>query len=143
MSHDELVEMKLFELLGDRPGEVGELAIQLRREIVKLAPGCSELLYNTHAVSNVFTYTGKLGQAFLHIATYSQHVNLGFNQGANLLDPDSLLQGTGKLIRHIRVDDVSLLKRDNVRALIESSIEVGKNMAEAAGGVQQQTFEMK
>ena len=63
MCHDELVQMRLSELLADRPRKVGELAIKIRREIVKLAPNCSELLYCTYAVSNVFTYTGKLGQA--------------------------------------------------------------------------------
>ena len=29
-------------------------------------------------------------------------MNLGFNRGAELADPDGILQGTGKLIRHVR-----------------------------------------
>ena len=143
MSHQQEVERYLAEMLSDRPRHVSELAIQLRRHIAKIAPNCSELLYHTYAVSNVFTYTGKLGQAFIHIATYAEHVNLGFNQGAELNDPDSLLEGTGKLIRHIRVDDLKLVKQKNVKALIMSAIQSGIQTADEAGGRKEQSFVVK
>ena len=143
MTHDEAVEIKLCEMLADRPRGVSELALQLRRHLVKMAPDCTELLYKTYAVSDVFTYTGKLGQAFIHIATYSGHVNLGFNQGARLDDPDELLLGSGKQIRHIRVDDLNVVKKKNVKRLISDAIELGKQMAADAGGIQPQMFEVK
>jgi len=48
-----------------------------------------------------FSFTGKQGLGFIHIATYANHVNIGFDRGTELEDPDELLRGTGKLIRHI------------------------------------------
>ncbi len=143
MNHNEQVEMKLLELLADRPKELSELAIQLRRLVAKMAPDSSELLYQTYAVSNVFTYTGKLGQAFIHIATYAKHVNLGFNQGVLLEDPDSLLHGSGKLIRHVRIDELAIAKQKNVQSLIKSAVQKGQELAEEAGGTKGQIFAIK
>lgn len=140
MNHDATVEMRMSELLSDRPRRISDLAIQIRREIVKSAKGCSELLYKTYAVSNVFSYTGKLGQAFIHIATYSNHVNLGFNHGALLNDPDQVLKGTGKLIRHIRISSISDLKRKSVKDLIREAIEHGNALADKSGGPVPQAF---
>ena len=140
MEHDELVEMRVSEALADRPADVCELAIQVRRFVAKQAKGCSELLYKTYAVSTVFSYTGKLGQAFIHIATYGQHVNLGFNFGAELPDPHGLLEGTGKRIRHIRIDSLKLIKDKNVRALVKAAMDRGKQLAEDAGGIQPKQF---
>lgn len=143
MNHSENVEMKLMEMLSNRPRAVSETALELRRLISKLAPDSSELLYKTYAVSNVFTYTGKLGQAFLHVATYAKHVNLGFNQGSRISDPEGLLHGNGKLIRHIRIDQIDDAKDKKVRRLIEAAIELGIQMAENAGGIQDQIFQVK
>ena len=143
MKHDEQVEMKLYELLANRPPEVSGLAIELRRVIASLAPTSSELLYDTYAVSNVFTYTSKLGQAFIHIATYSEHVNLGFNQGAKLEDPNGILQGTGRLIRHVRFDTIEMVNTKGIKELVLAAIELGREMADKAGGMKPQCFAVK
>lgn len=103
--------------------------------MLKLAPGCSELLYQSYAVSDVFSYTHKLGQAFIHIATYAKHVNLGFNRGALLKDSKELLRGSGKLIRHVRLESKATLKSSPVLQLIRLAIEEGREQAESKGGV--------
>lgn len=138
MNHDETVEMRLFELLADRPKHVSELMIQLRRLVAKMAGKSSEMVYKTYAVSNVFTYSGKLGHAFIHIAAYSEHVNLGFNQGARLDDPDEMLEGSGKLIRHIRIDSIAAAQK--TKKLIKAAIKLGREMAEDAGAETAQIF---
>ena len=38
----------------------------------------------------------------MHVASYSKHVNLGFNDGATLADPEGVLSGNGSRIRHVR-----------------------------------------
>ena len=46
--------------------------------------------------------------------TFTAHVNVGFFRGAELADPDGLLEGTGKFMRHVKlrpgqpVDDAAL-----------------------------------
>ena len=140
MEHDEAVELRLAELLADRPAEVGELAMATRRVVAKWAKGASELLYQTYAVSNVFTYSDRLKEAFIHIATYANHVNLGFNQGAILDDPDGLLEGGGKLIRHIRIESASTLQKRSVKDLMKNAIKMGNEMAEKANRIRSQRF---
>ena len=53
-----------------------------------------------------------------HIAVYSQHVNLGFNDGATLDDPKAILQGSGNQIRHIKIKTPEDIKRPEIRAYI-------------------------
>ena len=60
----------------------------------------------------------KLGDGILHLAVYSQHVNLGFNDGAALDDPKGILQGNGNRIRHITIKSESDLARPEIRAYI-------------------------
>jgi len=45
-----------------------------------------------------------LGDApFGYVNVFAEHVNVGFFHGAALPDPDRLLQGTGKFMRHVKL----------------------------------------
>jgi len=59
-----------------------------------------------------------LRDGIFHIAVYSNHVNLGFNDGASLDDPKGILQGSGKVIRHITMKASEDLERPELRAYI-------------------------
>lgn len=138
--NNEEAEMKLSKLLANRPDEVVDLALLARKEVRKAAGACSELVYATYAISSVHTYTGKLGGAFIHIAVYSKHVNLGFNRGVELEDPEKILKGTGKLIRHVRLNVASDLRQKPVRALIEAAVKQGKGVAASGQQVPEPTI---
>ena len=60
----------------------------------------------------------QLRDGIFHIAVYSNHVNLGFNDGASLDDPKGILQGPGKVIRHITMKASEDLERPELRAYI-------------------------
>jgi hypothetical protein len=49
-------------------------------------------------------------------------VNLGFNRGALLPDPNGILIGKGKSIRHITIRNESELERPFVRRYIQEAI---------------------
>ncbi len=123
------IECILRELTADRPEEVVRTALAARKAVRKAAGPCSEIIYETYCISNAFTFTGRQGQGFIHIATYASHVNLGFDRGAELSDPEQLLQGTGRLIRHIRLAGVADLKRPAVAALIQGAVQQGLELA--------------
>jgi hypothetical protein len=59
--------------------------------------------------------------AFAYVGVFKAHVNVGFFRGAELDDPEGLLEGSGKYMRHVKlrpdrdVDDSALMK------LIESA----------------------
>lgn len=56
-----------------------------------------ELLNDGHPVACVED------AAFGYVDAFSAHVNVGFFHGAALDDPASLLEGTGKRMRHVKI----------------------------------------
>lgn len=103
--------------------EVIDLFIDLRQYILDLYPDSNELLYHTHALTTVFSISEKLSDAFCMLPIYTNHLNLGFNKGMLLNDPNNLLTGTGKLIRHIDVKKPSDYRNPKVTELIKEAIE--------------------
>ncbi|MBM4074044.1 MAG: DUF1801 domain-containing protein [Planctomycetes bacterium] len=129
-------ELVLLEMLSDRSDDVVNTTLAARMAVLKAGHGCSELIHEIYCIANVFTFTGKMGQAFIHIATYSNHVNLGFNLGSQLDDPQGLLEGTGKLIRHVRLQSAADLKKSGIRKLIAAAVKQGNELAVVKGGIQ-------
>jgi len=41
--------------------------------------------------------------AFAYVDAFTAHVNVGFFGGADLADPDGLLEGTGRFMRHVKL----------------------------------------
>ena len=103
--------------------EVIDLFIDIRQYILDLYPDSNELLYHTHALTAVFSISEKLSDAFCMLPIYTNHLNLGFNKGTLLKDPNKLLTGTGNLIRHVDVKMPSDYRNPKVKALIEEAIE--------------------
>jgi hypothetical protein len=101
-----------------------ELFCDCRAWVLGLFPDCNELLYHTHALTTVFSISDKLGDAFCMIPIYSNHFNLAFNQGTRLLDPQGLLTGTGKLMRHIDVQSPADYRNPAVKALLRSAADL-------------------
>jgi hypothetical protein len=94
--------------LQAHPGELGAIA----RRWFEVMRGCGddvrELLHDGHP-------TACIGDAaFGYVNAFRAHVNVGFFRGAELCDPGRLLEGTGKLMRHVKlrpgheVDDAAL-----------------------------------
>ncbi len=49
-------------------------------------------------------------------------MNLGFNRGAELADPDGILVGSGARIRHVRIASVADARRPAIRRLVRAAI---------------------
>jgi len=104
-----------------------ELFSDLRQYILELYPDCNELIYHTHALTAVYSISDKLSDAFCMLPIYTNHLNLGFNKGTLLQDPNKLLHGTGKLIRHINVKNRNDYRNLKVKSLIKEAIEFAIN----------------
>ena len=112
-----------FQLLLDFKEEnIIELFSDLREYILELYPESNELLYHTHALTAVFSISEKLADAFCHIPVYTDHINLGFNKGTLLKDPYKMLTGTGKLIRHVQIEQPSDYRNPKIKSLVEEAI---------------------
>jgi Domain of unknown function (DU1801) len=97
---------------------VRKLALASRNLILEEAPEASEFVYQVYTIADHFTFTGRAGDAFVFTTTHARWVNLGFNFGSVLPDPQGLLSGEGKLIRHIRIAQAGDLDVPGVRELV-------------------------
>ena len=59
--------------------------------------------------------------AFAYVNTFKSHVNVGFFDGARLADPKGLLQGSGKRMRHVRLEPDGKLDAAALGELIEAA----------------------
>jgi hypothetical protein len=117
-------ERRLLGYLASYDPHVSRLALALREMVLEEAPEAIESIFQTYAVSIVFSFTGKpIKDGFCHIVAYSGHVNLGFNRGASLPDPNRVLAGKGKSIRHITIRKQSELERPFIRRYLQAAIE--------------------
>ena len=110
-------------LLEFKEQKVIDLFKDLREYILEIHPDSNEILYHTHALTTVFSISDKLADAFCMLPIYTNHLNLGFNKGTLLKDPNKLLTGTGNLIRHIPVDNPKDYKNKKVKDLIKSAVD--------------------
>ena len=58
---------------------------------------------------------------FAYVAVFSSHVNIGFFHGVALLDPQCLLEGTGKYIRHVKLRPGQAVNIGALEALIAAA----------------------
>lgn len=110
---------RAFLAIDDRP--VGPLAMALRAIVLEEAPGVVEQLFRNHASALWYGHGPKMTDMALYIAMASAHVNLGFCRGATLPDPERVLEGTGRAMRHIKFRKAADLERPFVRPYIRAA----------------------
>ena len=58
-----------------------------------------------------------------YIAPHNDYVRLGFFNGATMPDPDNLLEGTGKKLRHIKIYKIDEGNRQTLTDYVRASAE--------------------
>jgi hypothetical protein len=116
---------QLLDYLAPYDPHVSSLFLALREIVLEEeAPAAIESISMGYALAIGFSFTGKpMKDGFCHIVAYSSYVNLGFNRGALLPDPDGALLGNGKSIRHITIRNHDDLDRPLVRRYLQAAIE--------------------
>jgi len=59
--------------------------------------------------------------AFAYVNAFKDHVNVGFFLGAQLVDPDGLLEGNGKFMRHVKLRPEREVNAGSLMKLIETA----------------------
>lgn len=123
--------------LAAYPDELSELALALRARVLKVVPRYHEVVWDAvNAVSVVFTPTTRWQDGICHVATYTKHVNLGFNRGTQLPDADGVLEGTGKLTRHASFRTLADAKAGWIDGYLRDAVrEAGARTTDGDGGV--------
>ena len=103
---------------------ISDLALALRELVLEEAPDASESVYQVYTVAIWFGFSGKMKDMFCYIATSANHVNLGFPRGTSLADPNRVLEGEGKTMRHIKFASLGDVERPFVRRYIREAMEL-------------------
>ena len=102
------VPPELTKFLAPFSDGIQRTALALRKRILAVMPDAHEFVWDaTNAVSLVYAPSTRWQDGVVHIATYAKRVNLGFNDGASLDDPQAVLGGTGSRIRHVSFHTVA------------------------------------
>jgi hypothetical protein len=111
---------ELLEFLYRYDRGVQTLALGLRKLIHEEMAPCHEYIFEMR--SKVVVLYGSTEQVIADgicsIGVFRRHVTLGFTRGAELKDPGGLLEGSGKLMRHVGLKRLSELDRPEIRALL-------------------------
>ena len=95
----------------------------MRRWLRKRLPTAHEVVYE-YSDCFVISYSpNERGyEGVLAVRASAKGVELYFNRGKGLPDPDKLLRGSGKQVRFIHMEGASTLKRPAVARLIDEAI---------------------
>src|SRR6185503_4192421 len=73
----------------------------------------------------------KMTDGYAYSMPMRGYIDLGFYQGALLADPERLLEGTGKGLRHVKIRSLAEANRPSVRALMATALVRRRNGATA------------
>jgi hypothetical protein len=99
--------------MKEHSGDLGAIARYWFQVMRDCGDDVRELLHDGHPTACI------ADAAFAYVNAFRAHVNVGFFRGAELPDPNGLLEGTGKFMRHVKlrpqgdVDTTALLKLIN------------------------------
>jgi len=94
-----------------------------RAEMRRRLPGAFELVYdNYNALAIGYGASEKLEDVVFSIACFPRWVRLFFFHGADLDDPDGMLEGAGAQVRSVKLSDLAVLDDPRVQALIAQAL---------------------
>jgi hypothetical protein len=102
--------------------EMQELALAVRQLIYEVEPKTVEVVWEQQKIAGFGTGPKKMTEHFSWVSAYTKHVALGFNYGSELPDPEGLLEGSGKLMRHIKIKSKDDLQNPAVRAILQKAV---------------------
>lgn len=106
-------------VIAAAPPEIQALANAGRELLADVMPGITEVPWARQKIAGYGVGPKKMSEHFCYLAPFKKHLNLGFLYGAHLPDPQNLLEGSGRDLRHIKIRSVEDLGRPAVRELIE------------------------
>lgn len=108
------------EFLSEYSKPVQAVAIKLRMVVREVIPEANEHVDTSYKVIE-YSSEDKTREALVYIAPFKDSVNLGFFVGTSLPDPNKLLRGTGKNLRHVKFKIGDTIDTAALRALIAAA----------------------
>ena len=101
--------------MRDNNPELRKVVRGLRSFVKRVVPGAKE----TVNAWGIPTFEAK--DPFCFYMVGKNHLTFGFHYGTSLKDPEGLLEGTGKNIRHVKLRSLEELKHRGLRELVQAA----------------------
>jgi Domain of unknown function (DU1801) len=108
--------------------QVREIAVKAREVILSVMPDATEKVYPGWKVIQYAT-GADMKSVFAAISPQRERVNLGLANAVDLKDPDGLLEGDGKAIRHVKLTSPEAAAAPAVRELVRGALQALRNGA--------------
>lgn len=103
--------------------EIAALARGVLVRVRRMLPGAVEMVYdNAYALVVGFGATDRASEAVVSVVIMPRRVSVCFLWGADLADPDGLLQGTGRQVRHVRVERIGVVDDPKFKRLVRDAV---------------------
>jgi hypothetical protein len=109
------------EIINHASPEVRELAVRAKALIQEVMPEVVEVAWPRQRIAGYGVGPKKMSEQFCYIAIFKERINLGFYYGAELPDPQDLLEGTGEPMRHVKISRLEQLEDPALRQLVEAA----------------------
>lgn len=117
-------ERQLNEFISKYTPAVQQIAKEALEKMRQRLPGAVELVYdNYNALAIGFGPAERASEVFFSIALYPRWVSLFVMGGVHLPDPEGILKGSGKGVRHIVLEDASTLDKAAVRKIMKLALQ--------------------
>jgi hypothetical protein len=115
------LEADVDRLIGEHPPELQAIERALRRTIRSAFP---EAVEQVDFASKLIAFgrSMKIRGLLFAIIAHKSHVNLQLADGADLPNPDGLVEGTGKRIRHVKIRSVEAASSAAVVAIVHAQL---------------------
>ena len=118
-----LTATQLNAIIDRRPAGKAKLTRSVLTRMRNRLPGAVEMVYDKKTSLVIgFCSAERASNVINSIAVYAKWINLYFFEGDTLADPEGLLQGTGSMVRSIRITTPADLDRPAVKALIAEAL---------------------
>jgi hypothetical protein len=96
--------------------------VRLREVVLSIHPDTCEVVRLGDRAATYGLGPKKMSEGYAYILPHTSWVNLGFYKGVDLPDPDGILEGTGKKLRHVKIRSVKDAENPVVHALIAAAL---------------------
>lgn len=108
-------------LISEHDPDIQAIERRLRQVILEAMPDAREMVdWGNHLLA--YSLGERMRDLTFAIIAHKAHVNLQLPDGVDLADPDGLVEGTGKRIRHVKCRSVEDCDRPALRRLIDQQV---------------------
>lgn len=109
------------DILADHTPPIRQMVESLRRIVQQAVP---EAVESAHPVWRSINYNHPRSGYFCGIFPEQERINVAFEFGVLLPDPQKILVGNGKQVRYMRVKDQSDINESAFKALLQAAIDL-------------------